>query len=262
MKLQKIKTKVISRITSDRRKTVEEYLKTKNIDFSFFDAADRDSIKREDKTFYFKDFKFPLNLDVSSSDSFRGRGWFKIGEIGCLISHYCLWKQLSTDDADAYLILEDDGKPLFDGNTLKYFIENQPLDGIDLIFCQRNSPNFVNGKRIFSHLTNKIEIVATQQSSFWEIAEGTTGYILTKSGAEKLLKPINDLGFMLPADNYILRCVQKPPIGQAVFGGMNAFLTTNYLQVELNNEIAHTSEIHDKGDNESFVMIDGVKFNM
>ena len=253
-----LETRVISRIKSSRRPTIQEHLESKDVSFSFFDAADKFSITRNDLTFSYKWHNISVNTDNNYGDSFNGRKWVNIGEIGCLYSHYSLWKELVESEYDATLILEDDAKLLFTGEQLAEFTKTQNLDGIDLIFCQRNSPNFVTGKRAFEHLTNKIEILATTQASFWEICEGTAGYILTKAGAKKLITPIEKFGFLFPADNHILRCVQKPPIGVSIFGGMNAFLTTKELQIEL-SESAKTSEIHDKKQ-ETVIMIGNMKF--
>jgi hypothetical protein len=35
------------------------------------------------------------------------RGWSKLGEIGCAISHWMCWQKAAADAADPALILED-----------------------------------------------------------------------------------------------------------------------------------------------------------
>jgi len=257
--MNKIKVNVISRKTSNRRPTIQQDLESKNIPFTFFEAADKDNIQRNDGTFCHKNFCASINFDNNFGDSFKNRGWMKIGEVGCMYSHYCLWKELLSSDYDAYFILEDDAKVLFNNDTLNYFLNNEKLDGIDIVFCQRNSPNFVNGNIPFNNLTNDLSLVATQNVHYWQIIEGTTGYIVTRSGAEKFIKPFEQFGLLFPADNYIARCTQKAPIGVDLFKlSMESRLCPKYLQVEL-AETAKTSEIHDNP-NENVTMIQNIKF--
>lgn len=244
------KTKVISRLTSKRRPIIESHLRMQDINFEFLDAADKNNIIVNGSTFNHENLTIELNTNILTWDSFKLRGWFKIGEVGCFLSHYKLWKQLITDSCDFYLILEDDAELTFDVNKLNYFFENENLRNVDLIFCQSVSPNFPNGKRAFKNITEKLEIKIPKLVLDAETIEGTAGYIVSKSGANKLIKHTEQKQFFTPVDNFI---------GRIAMEDLDCYLCPNYLQIILRKDWSDT-EIHYETNKEQTTNINGVVF--
>lgn len=243
-----MQVQVISRIESPRRRNIENNLKNKNISFNFFDAVDKTNLLKEEKVFKYKDYKLELNTKINSPDSFSNRKWLKIGEVGCFFSHYILWNNLLNSDDDAYFILEDDADPQFTGEDIIKFLNTESLDNVDMILCQSVSPNFPNGKRLFKNLTDKITIKMSDIFD-WETTEGTTGYIITKSGAKKILEIVNEYQFFNPVDNFIGRCIGTV---------LTTYLCPNYLQVSINPNVQ--TEIHYDTKEQKIEYIDGIKF--
>lgn len=229
----KLKFKVISRIDSVRRPTIEQNLKSKNIFFDFFDAIDKTSILRENKSFYHKNLKLELNTTLPFPDAYNNRKWMKIGEVGCFFSHYALWLDLINSNNDAYFILEDDADPQFTNKEVDKFIQEESLDGIDMIICQSVSPNFPKGKRAFQNISDKMNIKMPMGGFDWETTEGTTGYIVTNSGAKKMIEIVKIYQMFNPVDNFIGRCIGSV---------LNTYLCPKYLQVTLNEKVE--TEIH------------------
>lgn len=243
------KIKVISRIGSKRRTGIQENLKFKNICFDFFDAADKTNIVRYDKTFDYKGIKLNLNTSLPFPDAYNNRKWMKIGEVGCFFSHYLLWLDLVDQNKKAYFILEDDADPKFTDKEIKRFLNEESLDDIDMVICQSVSPNFPKGKRAFKNITDKMNIKMPMGGFDWETTEGTTGYIVTNSGAKKMLEIVKTYQMFNPVDNFIGRCVGSV---------LNTYLCPNYLQVVLNENVE--TEIHYDVPEQKIEYIDDIKF--
>jgi glycosyl transferase family 25 len=248
--MKKLEIKVISRVNSNRRELIQNHLKEKNLPFTFFDAADKSNITWEGKNFFFKDQTFELNTTCPFPDAFGGRKWMKIGEVGCFISHYMLWKELTESDTDAYLILEDDAEVMFDANAMNRFLTNETLQMVDMVLCQSASPNHPNGKRAFKFITDKISVKMPRHFYDWETTEGTTGYIVTKSGARMLLHYYLQHKMFNPVDNFITRCVADY---------LDAYLCPTYLQVGMGKYWKDT-EIHYNKENGKTISIEGITF--
>lgn len=241
--------KVISRVESPRRKTIQENLNTRNIAFDFFDAADKSNITKTNKTFCYGSTCLELNTNMKFGDSFSSRGWLKIGEIGCFFSHYLLWLDLVEKNKKAYFILEDDASPDFIGFDVERFVNSESLDGIDMVLCQSVSPNFPKGKAAFKDTTDKMNVRMKSGVFDWQTTEGTTGYIVTNSGAKKLIEVVKEYQIFNPIDNLIGRCISS---------GLVTFLCPNYLQVKLNENVQ--TEIHYDIPEQTVEYIDGIKF--
>jgi glycosyl transferase family 25 len=241
--------KVISRIGSPRRNQIQDNLKSKNISFDFFDAADKTNIIRNNKTFCYKDLCVDLNTNIKFGDAFSTRGWMKIGEVGCFFSHYLLWLDLINTNKKAYFILEDDANPDFSGKEIEKFVKEENLDNIDMVICQSVSPNFPKGKSEFNKTTDKMNIRVKTGIFDWETTEGTTGYIVTNSGAKKLIQVVKEYQLFNPVDNFIGRCIQA---------GLVTFLCPNYIQVKLNENVQ--TEIHYDVPDQLVEYIDNIKF--
>jgi len=244
-----IQTVVVSIQDSPRRPVIKKYLDSQNIKFKFLDAANKNNLIRNDFKFTFKNFKICINSTNSFIDSFNGRKWTNIGEVGCLISQFTAWKDLLTSSHNAYLILEDDAMPMFTGEDLEQFVQTLDLQNIDLISCQCVKPSY-EGKISFKDLTDNIKLPSTEEE-FNELAEGAGGYIITKTGAEKLSYLIEQNGLVFPTDNHIWRCAQYSGQSAEVCKNLkfsdkkfNWFISTKKIQVSLDKNLSKTTQIH------------------
>ena len=119
----------------------------------------------------------------------------KAGMVGCLMSHIKMYIELIYSDYDLFCILEDD--ITFTSNFDKKFLHlyNQlKNEKWDLIYIGHHIRNMEN-KHIEFHTENLpiIEKVNTHKS-FLKSLGGTTGYLISKSGAQKLLDFISLYG--------------------------------------------------------------------
>ena len=182
-------------------------------------------------------------------DAYNNRKWMKIGEVGCFFSHYLLWLDLIKNNKKAYFILEDDANPDFTGDDIDKFLYLESLDQIDMVICQSVSPNFPNGKKAFKNISDKMNIKIKSDIFDWETTEGTTGYIITNSGARKMLQIVEKYQMFNPIDNFIGRCVGNI---------LTTYLCPNYLQVKLNENVE--TEIHYNIPEQTVEYIEQIKF--
>ncbi|MEI9899709.1 MAG: glycosyltransferase family 25 protein [Hyphomicrobium sp.] len=106
----------------------------------------------------------------------------KPGEIGCYASHLVAMEQILERNLDYALILEDDAVVPPDILTTLANILNTVPDGWDLIhFCKdsNRAVKFVAG------LDDSRRLIR-----FSRVPETTTGYLMSRSGAAKFLKPM------------------------------------------------------------------------
>ena len=115
------------------------------------------------------------------------------GELGCAWSHINIYKQLIDDqNFDKYLILEDDALLTSDFETIVDILNNIPLES-DV--CHIGESTWYPFK-----ITNKIN------DFFYECERkyfnNTTSYIITKTGANKLLEFTKN-SILFPADDLL-----------------------------------------------------------
>ncbi|XP_063986859.1 glycosyltransferase 25 family member [Diachasmimorpha longicaudata] len=127
----------------------------------------------------------------------------KMGEIGCFLSHYIIWKRMIDDNYKQVMVLEDDVRfePYFRNkiNVVMGELKNLHLEW-DLVYLgrkrmQEEDEPYVKGSKYLVHAGY----------SYW-----TLGYILSHTGAQKLLdsKPLNSL---VPVDEYLPILFDKHP---------------------------------------------------
>ncbi|CAK5110729.1 unnamed protein product [Meloidogyne enterolobii] len=113
----------------------------------------------------------------------------KLGEIGCFLSHYKVWKDVVANGYDRAIVLEDDMKFTQNGtlilNKMVQDLMKTRLDW-DFIYFGRKINNWGNPELFVpghSHLS-------TISYSYW-----TIGYAISLSGARKLIEadPLNNL---------------------------------------------------------------------
>lgn len=140
-----------------------------------------------------KDFPFHKYRHLS-----RGKWWdkevFKPGAFACYLSHAKCWETIASGSAPYAMILEDDMIINQDGfRTLTLDIVP---DTFDLIFINQGVTNFlqhisfkddISSEEKFISL-NKVLLDLILHNAFNNLQPGSYGYIISKNGAKKLLK--------------------------------------------------------------------------
>uniref|UniRef100_T1I615 Glycosyl transferase family 25 domain-containing protein n=1 Tax=Rhodnius prolixus TaxID=13249 RepID=T1I615_RHOPR len=127
----------------------------------------------------------------------------KLGEIGCFLSHYNIWKEVVDKEYDIVMVLEDDVRfePFFNQKMHSLLDEMKRLSfKWDLVYLGR--------KRLDEGSEEPVEgtkFLVWAGYSYW-----TLGYLLSHSGATKLLaqKPLQNI---LPVDEYLPILYDKHP---------------------------------------------------
>ena len=156
-------------------------LGAKKIDFEFFDAVDGRSGDNAALPNY--------------SDDYCVRTWRRPltqGEVGCFASHYRLWKRC-LELNETIIVLEDD---IVIGNDFRESVEIAAslIDRFD--FIRLSGITDVRHQSIPLNLPAPWKIVRFQRGPM-----GTQGYVLSPSGARRLLEHAKR--WNLPVDNYI-----------------------------------------------------------
>jgi len=161
----------------ERRDRFSKRAESTGLDWSFYDAH--------------TDAYAPLNYSEERAVRVHGRP-LSTGERGCYSSHFSLWRQLIEDEADQYIILEDD--VIVNWRTLER-LYSRPLAEEQLHYLK---------------LHHKFPSKYIQLSGDWLFRQcflleligqpyGTQGYIITREGARKMIaaceqirRPIDD----------------------------------------------------------------------
>lgn len=125
-------------------------------------------------------------IDKNWTDNIHKRP-IKMGEIGCSLSHYMLWKKIVEDDLKFAIILEDDVlfKEKFK-EKINFFTKDIKYDMLYL------------GRKVFNKKERSInEYMVDPNFSYW-----TLGYILTNRGAEKLINAEFEKN-IIPVDEFL-----------------------------------------------------------
>jgi GR25 family glycosyltransferase involved in LPS biosynthesis len=127
------------------------------------------------------------------------------GMVGCLLSHVKIYTELIYSDFDFFVILEDDIEFTTDFYNKFISLFSQVKKDWDLIFLGHH----VRDKNKQSDELDKNTFpIITKRDAYWSFLHslgGTGGYIITKSGAQKLLDSIDKTG----ATNGIDTLIQK-----------------------------------------------------
>ena len=175
----------------DRKQDVELQLKNYSISPSWINAVDG------------------LQLDPTSTlkELFSGNDFgSRRGVIGCALSHYQLWKELISDPVhDYYIIMEDD-------ITL---CENFKTKLDHVLLCNQSDILYL-GYHMFSSIRKNIQSIydtVTDLSTIHPLDAdlyigGFFAYVIHKSGAQKLVKYINEHGIKHGID-YIVKLIPE-----------------------------------------------------
>ena len=162
----------------DRKKNIEKLFS--EIEYNFYPAIDGKKLKGTSEIY---------NL-------FKGNDFkWRRGVIGCALSHYNIWNSLSKDENfESYCIFEDD---ITLSNNFSQEILNKCKDfvisnDIDVLFL---------GYHMFKHIRHNLNHIynSDNESTFHTYKKnlyigGFFGYIISKKGANKMLKYIENNG--------------------------------------------------------------------
>ena len=162
---------------------IKKIEKTNITNYKFFNAIDGD-----------KDLqKYNFNVIPNRVDYFKNRE-ITVGEIGCALSHYTVWKYIYDNKINRTLILEDDVIFYDDFNIMYNRIQNIDFY-YEFLYLGRNPLN-----KYLPDIGNEDEIndfIIKPKSSF-----NSHSYIITYECAKKLLN-CNFLQNVLPVDDFI-----------------------------------------------------------
>jgi GR25 family glycosyltransferase involved in LPS biosynthesis len=158
-----------------------------------------EAINCADPYFNFKPY------DSQIAETFYGKKQFLRGAVGCFLSHAKAWEKFLKSGASHALICEDDARFLgfLPHNFEKYGL---PQD-TDLIFAnQRTSEGIQSAggcEKSFEFIETYQAISALLKLNATVPAIGTDGYILTKTGANKLLSIFSETKVCMEIDWFI-----------------------------------------------------------
>lgn len=157
----------------DRKKAMETLFEANGIDsYSFFKAIDGKEMRATEEI-----------VKLFTGNDFSNRR----GVMGCAMSHYTLWKQLSEDTSNEYYIVYEDDITLCDGYKKKLDKVLESLEDKDIVFLGFTMlKENVHIKNIYVE-----GLVRTDNDIY---IGGTFSYIITKSGCKKLLGYIEKKG--------------------------------------------------------------------
>ena len=186
-----------------------------NTSYIFYERNNPQNVKEVVEKFQKDNPKFKISWDG-----------FKIGEIGCFISHYIAWNYLLNSELDELLIFEDD--VFIDETFVKKYqlaINNVPEDyDVLSIFVDSNQHDRFKE-------SDKINYYISKGYQDWS----TLCYIISKQGAEKLCKYVEEIGMDHPADWFIFRK------GHA--GIFNVYTLPPYIKNPVNIDKRYDSQV-------------------
>ena len=202
-----------------RRSAIAEHLKQRGFDFEFFDATDGRQM----------DVLAHPGYNKTKRRAAHGRD-LKPGELGCLLSHRGIYKEILKRDLDVALILEDDARLHEDTKaTLEALLKKgMNFDIIRLL----GSPKVAKGKH---------RKIAKLFKDFWLVRlrtapGGAHATLITCQGAQKLFKATENFAF--PIDTIL---------GRSWETGIQAYSIQPGLAVQdLSFDSAIGEERHDK----------------
>ena len=174
---------VISLTSADqRREHIKQEFAKKEVDFQFFDA-----ITPEVALVLVENMGLNYNNDYLSQ-----------GELACLMSHVSLWKKAVDKNLPYIVIFEDD---VYLGENANFFLNNDEWfkQKWDVIKLEVTQPRVV----MSSSPEFKMDFRTLYELDYPHLGAG--GYIISNLCAKKLLEHIENMEFLLPADEILFR---------------------------------------------------------
>lgn len=227
----------------DRREQVEKQFISQNIKYRFWEAIDGMELTPNKEL-----------INLFKSNDFGSRK----GVIGCALSHLGLWKELINNITKKYYIITEDDIKLH--NNFKNYlhqIQNKllDLDNWDILFLGYHT--FNNKKKLYN-LDNYYDDIQIKFIDFdnENYIGGTFGYIVTKSGAKKLLSYIELNGISHGID-YLIKIVPNLQIFQ-----LEKFIVysdwVNTLESDVDTDIQKNFDYLDIYSDENFEYVRGL----
>lgn len=187
----------LSNATDRRRHIIQEFNK-QGVSFEFFDAITPMQIPTIVR-------QFGINIMD---------GMLTQGELGCLLSHVCLWQKMIDNNLDYIVVFEDD---VYLGENANQFLKNSDWipNQCHLLKIEHFMDNLYLGKSICAFLNRQIKPLK-------ECNWGTAGYIISKTMAYQMLQilklqfnkhniPIDHIMFLTTIRDHSLPIYQLTP---------------------------------------------------
>ena len=175
------------------KEVLDEFTKI-NIEIEIFDGVIGTSIEiMNTENRYIKLLKYHNDYYHYETRNRINRKFMKPGELGCAWSHLNIYKKLVNDNEyDNYLVIEDDVVLLKSIEYIKEILENIPAD---YDFCNTNISLWYPFKKV--EQVNKY-FYKVEKNYF----SGMTSYLISKSGAQKLLNFAGN-NINIPSDDLV-----------------------------------------------------------
>ncbi|ELU06820.1 hypothetical protein CAPTEDRAFT_153006 [Capitella teleta] len=172
----------------DRRVKMEQCLQELGVDHKMVNAVDGKKITKDQLD------ALAYEMLPNYEDPHLKR-MLTMGEIGCFLSHYFIWKDMLDNNYERIIILEDDVRfgLYFKTKLFSTLAEADELDiKWDLMYL---------GRKVLDY--KKESYVEGSESLVWPYyTYWTVGYALTNAGASKLVNQ-NPVSKMIPVDEYL-----------------------------------------------------------
>ena len=171
--------------TARRESMVNKLKHTSITEYKFVDAVDGNADLHK--------YDFKVMPDWIDPDPNKNRK-INVGEIGCFLSHYSIWKQIIDNEIDIALILEDDC----------IFLDEFSIKLTEILRLDPTTYDYLSlgRKRLFKNYNIGAEIKINNDFVIPKYSYYTHSYILTKNGA-KILANHLALEYIIPVDEYI-----------------------------------------------------------
>ncbi|MCH7387077.1 glycosyltransferase family 25 protein [Acinetobacter modestus] len=176
---------------SQRRQHINQEFAKKNLDFTFFDALTPEPAG-----------EFANHLGLRIDDTILTKG-----ELACFMSHVYLWNKMIQENIPYMAIFEDD---IYLGENIKEFLSDTLwLDSNwHLIKVEEFTQKVALGPKLKVFNSNPDRAIFELKSKNL----GTAGYILSLSGAKKLLDYIQSLDQLIALDHLMFEKLVKDKI--------------------------------------------------
>jgi GR25 family glycosyltransferase involved in LPS biosynthesis len=159
--------------STSRRQAIAMQLKELDLPFEFFDAFDARNMTKEQLAPYYDE-----------AISYRLSGRKLIGaEVGCAMSHLMIYRTIISRDLPYAVVLEDDALPRREFKTFIQGLTPDFLSRIDLVNLFTDSRDLRGPKSATTPFNS-----GTVYRVLGDFCYNTVAYLITRSGAQKLLK--------------------------------------------------------------------------
>lgn len=157
----------------DRREFIEKHMHSRFIDFSFFDAVDGKNLSEKELE----------RVDFPAAKQFCGHD-LSLGEVGCAMSHIRVYEKIVAENIEHCIVLEDD--IYLHGNFQSIVERAMSTCQSDIIFLHHGKAKCWPWMKKMPEGYRLAKYISPSRNSKRGIIS-TAGYILTLSGAKKLL---------------------------------------------------------------------------